>query len=118
MGTVVYVGANTRGMDGKVLLDICNCTIHMYEPVPQYFAQLVTLWDKFKDEFGYNATLYNYGLGGNDRSIQFSFHFFHQVPNLVPRYCKIKTELNKTHNMIYGQSFGWERWDLMNKDEE
>ena len=42
-------------------------TIHMYEPVPQYFAQLVTLWDKFKDEFGYNATLYNYGLGGNDR---------------------------------------------------
>jgi len=182
---VVYVGANNKGADGKTLLDMFNCTIHMYEPVPVFFAELSTLWDKYKEELGYDATLYNYGLGKNNRTvnlaaedldgqgtfgmegntekeeipleiregssalrdvgdtidllhvncegcewemfdnlietgllstirlIQFSSHFFPQVPDLVRRYCRIKTELAKTHTMVYGQSFGWERWDLM-----
>ena len=42
-------------------------TIHMYEPVPGFFTELATYWDKYKEELGYDATLYNYGLGKNNR---------------------------------------------------
>ena len=45
------------------------------------------------------------------KSVQFSAHYFSQVPNLFYRYCKLKEALSKTHKMVYGQSFGWERWD-------
>ena len=45
------------------------------------------------------------------KSIQFSAHYFSQVPNLLSRYCKLKKTLAMTHKMVYGQSFGWERWD-------
>merc|ERR1719369_1855277 len=47
---VVYVGANNKGADGKTLLDMFNCTIHMYEPVPGFFAELAKQWDKYKEE--------------------------------------------------------------------
>ena len=39
----------------------------MYEPVPGFFAELSTHWDKYIKELGYDATLYNYGLGKNNR---------------------------------------------------
>ena len=42
-------------------------TIHMYEPVPGFFTELSAHWDKYKKELGYDATLYNYGLGKNNR---------------------------------------------------
>jgi len=182
---VVYVGANNRGGDGGKILEMFNCTIHMYEPVPRFYEELVTHWARYKKELGYDASLHNYGMGrdnrtiflsgedlkgqgtfgmegntekdeipleirmassvirsvgaridllhvncegcewemlenliearsviNNIRSIQFSSHFFSQVPDLVSRYCRIKKDLAKTHNMVYGQSFGWERWDL------
>eukprot|EP00090_Calanus_glacialis_P037903 TRINITY_DN6584_c0_g1_i1.p1 TRINITY_DN6584_c0_g1~~TRINITY_DN6584_c0_g1_i1.p1 ORF type:complete len:306 (+),score=88.52 TRINITY_DN6584_c0_g1_i1:173-1090(+) len=185
--TVVYVGANNNGADGKQIMDLFNCTIHLFEPVPAFFKELEGIWDKYKTDLGFDATLYNQGLGSNDRtvflasadldgqstfgmkeneeskeiplqikeaanvfknitakagtidlmhvncegcewemfdnlietrvletvrSIQFSSHYFSQVPNLVARYCKIKEYLKKTHRMVYGQSFGWERWDI------
>ena len=46
------------------------------------------------------------------RSVQFSSHYFPQVPNLLGRYCRVKEYLKQTHSMVYGQSFGWERWDM------
>ena len=45
------------------------------------------------------------------RVIQFGTHYFPQVARLTERYCKIREELGKTHSMVYGQAFGWERWD-------
>ena len=39
----------------------------MYEPVPGFFTELATHWDKYKEELGYDATLYNYGLGNDNR---------------------------------------------------
>ena len=42
-------------------------TIHMYEPVPGFFTELATHWDKYREELGYDATLYNYGLGNDNR---------------------------------------------------
>jgi len=195
--TVVYVGANTWGGDGKQIMDMFNCTIHMFEPVPSFFEELTGHWNGYKAELGFDASLYNFGLGNKDRTIhlapedlgidgglgtfgmvdsegnakiplkiregasaikeiltdsetgasttidllhvncegcewemfenlletgvmqsiksmQFSSHYFSpdQVPNLLARYCKIREELRKTHTMVYGQSFGWERWDL------
>ena len=45
------------------------------------------------------------------RVIQFGTHYFPQVARLTERYCKIREELANTHRMVYGQPFGWERWD-------
>ena len=45
------------------------------------------------------------------RIIQFGTHYFPQVPSLTERYCKIRSDLNMTHHMVYGVAFGWERWD-------
>lgn len=195
--TVVYVGANIWGGDGKQIMDMFNCTIHMFEPVPSFFEELTGHWKGYKAELGFDATLYNFGLGSNDRiihlapedlgidgglgtfgmvdnkenqkiplkiregaavlrdimtsaetgktvtidllhvncegcewemfenlieagvmktirSMQFSSHYFSpsQVPDLLARYCMIRDSLRQTHYMVYGQSFGWERWDL------
>jgi len=46
------------------------------------------------------------------RSIQFSTHFNENVPNITTRYCNILSSIKKTHTKVYGQSWGWERWDL------
>jgi len=191
--TVIYVGANSMGADGKRLMDMFNCTIHLFEPVPAFYAELSTHWAHYKTDLGYDATTHNYGLGLDNRtvflaaedldgqgtfgmaentekkeipleiregasvlrglktneddlidllhvncegcewemfdnlietgelskirSVQFSSHFFQQVPNLVARYCNIKSHLSKTHHMVYGQSFGWERWDIMEQGQ-
>jgi len=190
--TVVYVGGNIHGADGKQILDLFNCSIHVFEPVPSFYHELSATWALYRSELGYDATLYNIGLGNSDRivhlamsdlvgqgtfgmeenkdrkevplqikeagrvikdikkdtknkkgsdtidllhvncegcewemfdnlidtkvlesvkSVQFSAHYFSQVPNLFYRYCKLKEALSKTHKMVYGQSFGWERWD-------
>ena len=45
------------------------------------------------------------------RTIQFGSHYFPQVPGITGRYCRIREELNKTHSMVYGQAWAWERWD-------
>lgn len=45
------------------------------------------------------------------RIIQFSSHFFPQVEGITSRYCKIQEKLRESHEMVYGQSWGWERWD-------
>jgi len=190
---VVYVGANQMGDDGKILLDKFNCSIHLFEPVPNFFVNLSRRWKYYKRRFGFQATLHNFGLGENNRTvylsqedinqgqgtfgmedskgdrkipleiregapvirniikdttsnsvvpidlfhvncegcewemienllatdlvkkmrtIQFGSHYFEEVPNILSRYCKIRSELKKTHKMVFGQSFGWERWDL------
>ena len=46
--------------------------------------------------------------------IQFGTHFFQQITRISSRYCKIREELAKTHKMIWGQAFAWERWDKLN----
>jgi len=47
----------------------------------------------------------------NIRMIQFSSHYFPKVNEITSRYCKIQAQLRKSHKMVYGQSWGWERWE-------
>ena len=46
------------------------------------------------------------------RIVQIGTHYFPEVEDITSRYCNIKKHLKKTHIMVYGQSWGWERWDL------
>ena len=46
--------------------------------------------------------------------IQFGSHYFPEVKDIAARYCKVREQLSKTHRMVYGQSWAWERWDRGN----
>lgn len=41
----------------------------MFEPVPSFYNELVSHWTWYKAEFGFDATLYNFGLGSNNRLV-------------------------------------------------
>ena len=45
------------------------------------------------------------------RMIQFGSHYFSQVKGITQRYCQIRDTLSETHHMLYGEAWGWERWD-------
>ena len=45
------------------------------------------------------------------RTIQFGSHYFTQVTGVTAKYCWIRSKLNKTHQMVFGQAWAWERWD-------
>ena len=64
---VIYVGGNTDGSDGRVLLDKFNSSIVIFEPVPAFFKQLRKTWQAYKETRGFRAELLNIGLGGNSR---------------------------------------------------
>ena len=64
---IVYVGGNTEGKDGKVLLERFNSSIIIYEPVPAFFGQLQQTWQDHKTRLGFQARLVNVGLGKEDR---------------------------------------------------
>ena len=51
------------------------------------------------------------GQHTNIRTIQFGSHYFRQVEDIVARFCRIRAELSRTHVMVYGQAWGYERWD-------
>ena len=51
------------------------------------------------------------GLHWRIKIIQFGTHFFQEIPRLTERFCAIRSELKKSHRMVYGLAFGWERWD-------
>ena len=51
------------------------------------------------------------GLHWRIKIIQFGTHFFTGIPRLTERFCAIRSELKKSHWMVYGVAFGWERWD-------
>ena len=51
------------------------------------------------------------GLHWRIKIIQFGTHFFKEIPRLTERFCAIRSELKKSHRMVYGLAFGWERWD-------
>ena len=51
------------------------------------------------------------GQHTNIRTIQFGSHYFRQVEDIVARFCRIRAALSRTHVMVYGQAWGWERWD-------
>ena len=53
------------------------------------------------------------GLHWKINIIQFGTHYFPGVPRLTERYCAIRSELKKSHRMVYGTAFAWERWDRM-----
>ena len=44
--------------------------MHLFEPVPAFFKELEGIWDKYKTDLGFDATLYNQGLGSNDRFVR------------------------------------------------
>ena len=49
--------------------------MHLFEPVPAFFKELEGIWGKYKTDLGFDATLYNQGLGSNDRFVsQFVTH--------------------------------------------
>ena len=39
-----------------------------------------------------------------------STHWFPQIKDVKRRYCNIEAKLKATHDMIFKQAFGWERW--------
>ena len=45
------------------------------------------------------------------RIIQFGSHYFSQIEGITKRYCQMRETLGKTHKMVYGEAWGWERWD-------
>ena len=47
------------------------------------------------------------GLHWKIKIIQFGTHFFPEVPRLTERYCAIRSELSKSHQMVYGAAFAW-----------
>ena len=51
------------------------------------------------------------GIHWRIKIIQFGSHFFSEIPRLTERFCVIRSELKKSHRMVYGLAFGWERWD-------
>ena len=51
------------------------------------------------------------GIVQKIKIIQLSTHYFSQVEDLISRFCKIRESLNKTHHMVWGQPFAWERWE-------
>ena len=51
------------------------------------------------------------GQHTNIRTIQFGSHYFRQVEDIVARFCRIRAALSRTHVMVWGQAWGWERWD-------
>lgn len=64
--SVLYVGGNTDGADGKQLRDTYGCHIHTFEPVTPFFESLQRLFGQ--DREGYS--LYAYGWANSDRSIE------------------------------------------------
>ena len=66
---VMYVGANTKGRDGKILMDMFGCTIHIYEPVPAFSAVLSHVWFEYTSKLGYMATVHHCGLGSANRTV-------------------------------------------------
>ena len=61
-------------------------------------------WEMFENIIEHN-------LQTSIKIIQFGAHYFDQVPDIAERYCKIRETLNKTHRMVYGAPWAWERWD-------
>jgi FkbM family methyltransferase len=53
-----YVGANTHGRDGVKLQADYPCTIHVFEPVPQFVEQLRRNWKDVP-----RASIHDFGLG-------------------------------------------------------
>ena len=45
------------------------------------------------------------------RMIQFGSHYFSQVEGITQRFCQIRKTLGMTHDMVYGEAWGLERWD-------
>ena len=63
--TLWYVGANTHGADGKYFNSKYGCTMHVFEPILEYFKKLQQQkWTK-----GDNIFLHNFGLGMKDENI-------------------------------------------------
>jgi len=188
---IIYVGANTEGRDGKALMKMANCSIHIFEPVPSFFVQLEKNWKKTINQHGYKAVLHNEGLGKSDRIVKLSVdeidgqstfgmkssssikddgmeslvikeaseslknimkssgkenidllhvncegcewemleniienkihlkirsinvgtHYFPAVPDIWNRFCKIREIFSRSHKMVYGHPWAWERWD-------
>merc|ERR1712032_526337 len=61
-------------------------------------------WEMFEN-------LISSGIHTKIRMIQFGSHYFSQVEGITQRYCQIRDRLSETHHMLYGEAWGWERWD-------
>jgi len=61
-------------------------------------------WEMFEN-------LLSSGIHTKIRKIQFGSHYFSQVEGITQRYCQIRDTLSETHHMLYGEAWGWERWD-------
>merc|ERR1711874_127156 len=109
-------GQGTFGMDDSHAADNNDSKLHIIEASKGF--QHVT--DHQLDLLHINCEGCEYELLENIiennlhrkiKIIQFGSHFFAQIARLTERYCNIREKLSETHVKIYGQSFGWERWD-------
>mmetsp|Transcript_44542 Transcript_44542/g.147654 ORF Transcript_44542/g.147654 Transcript_44542/m.147654 type:complete len:281 (-) Transcript_44542:237-1079(-) len=63
--TMLYVGANVDGFDGRVVRKRHRCFVHMLEPVPSFYALLAR---RFHREPGF--ALHNFGVGNRSTTMQ------------------------------------------------
>jgi FkbM family methyltransferase len=57
-------------------------------------------------------TLLSSGMVHQVQILQVGTHWFAEVKSIEQRYCAIEAKLETTHEKIYQQYFGWERWQL------
>lgn len=62
--TIWYIGANKHGRDGVRLQNDYPCSIDVFEPVPEYAAQLQANWADVP-----RSTVHPYGLGSSTRTV-------------------------------------------------
>ena len=67
--TIWYVGAHTRGVYGQWLQRRYQCTMHVFEPVPEYHAELVAAWSA-AGLSGSRTHFHAYGLGSQSRTVR------------------------------------------------
>jgi len=67
-------------------------------------------WEMFEN-------LISTGIHRKIRMVQFGSHYFSEVEGITDRYCQIRKTLERTHKMVYGEAWGWERWDRRNNEQ-
>ena len=55
------------------------------------------------------------GLHKKMKKIQFGTHYFPQISDISYRYCNIIEQLEKTHSLVFGVPFSWERWQRLDE---
>ena len=89
---VVYAGGNTDAYDGRIILQQHNCSISIFEPVPNFWEPLKKIWYEHHKQFGFRSEIYNFGLGKDDRWLYLPIQFMRQ--------CQVEVQVLKTKVLV------------------